>query len=134
MKRDLDLVRKILFKMEEMDQWIIADAHSIPIEGYSENQVQYHLGLMVQANLLHAETRSVNITSKYSLTADSTGIKFQDYSISWFGHEFLTATRDEVRWKKTKEAIVKVGGLATDVAFDILKEMGKQAAVKLLLP
>jgi hypothetical protein len=136
MKRDLELVRQILFTMENMDMGLINGARSLRIDGYSENQIHYHLGLMVQAGLLHADTRLVENKGGLSTTSQITSTRSEilSYSISWNGHEFLAAIRDETRWKKTKDVITKVGGLATDVAFDILKEMGKQAAVKLLLP
>lgn len=131
MKRDLDLVRKILFVMEEMDETLIWQPDELEIENYSEEQIEYHLHLMAQAGLLHAQT--VSEESQFAnMTETSTRIK--SFSISWNGHEFLSATRDETRWKKAKETISKVGGLATDVIIDLLKESGKQAAIKMLFP
>jgi hypothetical protein len=137
MKRNLDLIRAILFEMEKDDQIYFFDPElvdtELQINGFSAEQISYHMKLMVQAGLLHADEEIIEMPSQVK-SLPSMKSKSITYSISWHGHEFLDAIRDETRWKNAKDAIVKVGGLATEVAFDILKEMGKRAAIKLLLP
>lgn len=50
MKRDMDLVRKILFALEARNS--PKAVFVLPIEGYDELTVKYHLLLLAQAGLL----------------------------------------------------------------------------------
>jgi len=53
MKRDMDLVRKILFKMERDEKKSSYSKGNLKIVGYSPEQVKYHMQIMAQADLLH---------------------------------------------------------------------------------
>lgn len=62
----------------------------------------YHIRLLAEANLLNA-------------------IDAQDYyiprSLTWSGHEFLSAVRDDAVWNKLVQIVEKKGG---DVPFEVL--------------
>lgn len=47
--------------------------------------------------------------------------------LTWLGHEFLDAARDDGRWEKAKSAISKVGGWSFEVVKHILVELAKDA-------
>ena len=52
MKRDMDLARQILLKIEEYPDptgWV-----DIIIEGYSDQEISYHIKLLYQAKLIEA--------------------------------------------------------------------------------
>lgn len=104
MKRDMDLVRKILLKVE-MNQ-SANDIVEVHIDGYSEDQIAYHIAILTEAGLLenihNGRIVPVNITSR----------------LTWAGHDFLDACRDEGRWQEAKKIIEeKVRG----ASFDIIK-------------
>src|SRR5689334_21057270 len=119
MKRDLDLVRNILFKLEETEDdysFSASDPH-LQIDGCPRKRLSHHLEIMAQAGLLHAET--------HELAGGFAAHAVTYYSVSWQGHEFLSALRDETRWKEVKKIMVRAGGFVTEVALDIAKDMVK---------
>lgn len=121
MKRDMDLVRKILLVLEEQKKTRFPISEVPFIEGCSEDQVRYHIEIMSQANLLYVH--KVDKSDHYAFAADQ-------YSISWQGHEFIEAMRDDSQWNKIKSTMIKAGGFAFDIAFQVGKEIIKQAAIK----
>lgn len=116
MKRDLDLIRTILLRLESMD---VAAGHYVPvgpnelkIDGYSGEQVAYHIQLLKSGGFIR-ELGSK--PSRYGL----------NYSgLSWEGHEFLDSVRDDKVWRDTRNAVNAIGGftfrLVTDVAREVL--------------
>lgn len=116
MKRDMSLVRDILLWMEKQEHGY-ADGQP-QIEGYSEEEIGYHLYLMGQAGLV-----SVGDTT----TLGSKSPRAYIESMTWFGHEFLDASNDEKIWKKAKENLLKP---AATVSFEVLLEWLKSEALK----
>jgi hypothetical protein len=49
--------------------------------------------------------------------------------LTWQGHEFLDAARDDTRWNKAKDAMAQVGGFVFDVAKSLLIELMKQQLI-----
>ena len=123
MKRDLDLIRTILLRLESID---VPAGHCIPVgpndletEGYSGEQVAYHIQLLKSGGFVR-ELGSK--PSRYGL----------NYSgLSWEGHEFLDSVRDEKVWRDTRNAVQTIGGftfgMVTDVAKEILSAKIKSA-------
>jgi hypothetical protein len=105
MKRDMDLIREILIKIEEFPKHDMAD---IPkIEGYSDVEIYYHVMLLAKAGLIEA----------YDSSGGSQLIWFPK-RLTWDGYEFLEAARDNTRWDNAKKFVLdKTGG----IAFEILK-------------
>ena len=121
MKRDMDLVRKLLFEIEKCDDpW--GPHQSLKIDGYSNQVVSYHIKLLAEAGLIEAQDVS-------EMGAD--GFRWWAGSLTWEGHEFLEAARDDARWNRTKKLVVeKAGGLA----FEALKFALIQGIKSQLLP
>ncbi|MGP6433897.1 DUF2513 domain-containing protein [Pseudomonas paraglycinae] len=123
MKRDLDLVRKILMYYE--DKEMDGMDRAIEVGGYSESSINYHLLLMDEAGLLRCE-RSV------SSSTPSRVIKVYPFSLTWKGHEFLSSAKNESLWGKAKSlSLDKAGVLSFDIMKDLLISMAKD---KLGLP
>lgn len=111
MKRDMDLVRLILLKIEEEHRAGLL--HDLSIGGYDNDSVAYHCQMLHEAGFLAA------FTARY---ADNTVLFFSVGPLTWEGNEFLDRIRDDSIWSKTKrsikdsglpmvlEAIVKVSG------------------------
>jgi hypothetical protein len=118
MKREMELVRKILLETEASDnspiEWI-----ELNIEGYKPEFVSYHVKIMVAAGLIEAE----------DLTTIG-NFEWQPKSLTWQGHEFLDAVRNETVWAKTKEVVKSKGG---SVAFEVLKEIAVQISKSILM-
>jgi len=107
MKRDMDLVRKILFQVE---------AHQAPdapfevdVPGYSQEQIAYHVRLLAAAGLLRAMDFSGNGP-----------LDWQPQSLTWSGHEFLDATRSDTTWHKVKAEIKDKG---VSLTFELVKQL-----------
>jgi len=123
MKRDMELIRKILFKIEEeVDNLTVYD---LEVNGYSMDQVAYHCSLLYDGGL---------IKDYEAQEADDELDGFIIDGLTWYGHEFLDDIRSDTVWDKTKETI-KTNGLP--MVFDVVKEIAKafisattQAAIK----
>lgn len=84
MKRNMDLIRLILLEIEKGPydgSWL-----DINIDGYTDNDISYHVILLAEAGLIEAQDNS---------TLD--GLSWQPKRLTWQGHEFLDASRDESR-------------------------------------
>ena len=110
MKRDMDLVRKILIKMEKDwgYEYLLQAGREIEIEGYSDSAVHYHLRIMIEAGLI------TSIFPEGDCHINSTYIQYPPEIITWEGQEFLEAIREEGTWEKIKKE-------ATNLSFVAIK-------------
>lgn len=121
MKRDLDLIRKLLLLMESHEHGYAP--HELSIEGYTDEQVGFHVHLLGEAGL--------------AVVADTTHMSSDSPSaipqcLTWAGYEFLEAAKDETLWGKAKDKVIKPAG---GVAFTVLLEWLKaEAKTKLGIP
>lgn len=117
MKRDMDLVRKILFAVEESED------ENIELDRFGDDQdrVYRHVELMEEYGLVKAiiipggdgpEEEIVHCTVK---------------RLTWKGHDFLDKARDESIWREAKRiCIEKTGGLALEVLDSVLTRLIKK--------
>lgn len=121
MKRDLDLIRKILLAMEAREHAFVHD--KLVVDGHAEEQVGFHIYLLGEAGL--------------AKVAENTHLESQSPSaiplhLTWEGYEFLEAAKDETLWGKAKSVVIKPAG---GVAFGVLVEWLKaEARTRLGLP
>lgn len=112
MKRDMELIRKILFKIEEtVDN--VAECN-LTIEGYTMEQVAYHCSILYEGGYIYSYKPQYGGNGVYS---------FGVGRLTWEGHEFLDNIREDTIWKKTKD-IIKEKGLP--VVFDIVKAVSTE--------
>jgi hypothetical protein len=118
MKRDLDLVRKILIAMSENERGPnIKWSETIP--GYEDAKIYHHAHLMAQGGLI--------LATDVSGLSDLLPVAIPT-SITWDGHEFLEASRDPTLWDKAKKHVIKpAGGVAMSVLTEWLKAQAKGA-------
>jgi hypothetical protein len=107
MKRDMDLVRKLLMAIEAHEHGYAPPDLKIP--GYSEEQVRYHVHLMGEAGLLEV----ADVTVRRSTSPQAIPI-----SMLWDGHDFLDAARSDSIWDRAKKHL---GAEWVSVPFDVLK-------------
>ncbi len=109
MKRDMELVRKILMTIEDEPT---GRMKAMPVfEGYSEDQVGHHCYLLKQAGLINAVEQTTNFSQ--CETAFPT-------EMTWAGHEFLASSRDPAVWKKAMSVMAEKGGA---LSFGVLSQL-----------
>lgn len=97
MKRDWDLIRTILLRMEQGNP---AEIYYNGIEGYPYEQVLYHLYLLYRAGLIEGIATQA-IADLYPEVYPTT--------ITWKGHDLLERIRDDSFWTKAKQALQEAG-------------------------
>jgi hypothetical protein len=107
MKRDLELIRDILLFLENDKSpfdW------KTGIKG-TEDRVKYfyHIKILTQAGFIE----SIDMSSK-------SDPDWAPISLTWQGHEFLDAAKNDNAWKKIKDISKKEGGA---MPFVLLKEL-----------
>lgn len=108
MKRDMDLVRDILLRVEQD-----GDAPVDGFPGHSEDDVLEHIELVVEAKLLAGEVVR---------TMGGGGMALIE-RLTWDGHDYLDEVRDATVWAKTKKMIAEKGGGAS---FAIVKALASR--------
>ena len=102
MKRDLELIRKMVLAVEDSPSgWA---PQSMSFSGYSAAQVGYHGWLLIDAGL----AKGADTTDQ-----QSEGPEAMITSLTWAGHEFADAARDDSRWQKAMGAVRERGGAVT---------------------
>jgi hypothetical protein len=114
MRRDMDLVREIL---RQIEAWPEAQGLiDFDLPDRSPEEVIYHVEIMAKAGLIEAQDAST-LARNY----------WRAKKLTWKGHEFLEAARNDTIWKKAKTQLTeKVGGMSFDVMLALLKEIAKR--------
>ena len=99
----MDLIRKMVLVIEDSPSGY-APREGLRIDGYTDEQIGYHAHLMIQEGL--ADGCDATSTDSNSPEAMLT-------SLTWKGHEFAEAARDDTRWKKAMGVVEEKGGSAT---------------------
>ena len=77
-------------------------------------EVVYHVKLLEEAGLV--EIRDLSNLS---------GLRYWPTRLTWAGHEFLDAARDDTRWQKAKRFVIeKTGSLSFDLLKQVLTKIG----------
>lgn len=107
MKRDMDLVRKILLQVEN-------DSNVFEIAGYDRGVILKHIELMEEAELIKA----------YFHQADQGLFDADVERLTWQGHEFLDAARSDTIWNKAKRMLEEtIGSVPLTVLKDLLMQL-----------
>ena len=111
MKRDMELIRKILFAIEQeyVDVWL--DYNDLKIDDYDFKTVGYHCAILRDAGFV------------YDYKGQYAGNELYFFSVgrlTWEGHEFLDKIRNETVWNKTKETIT---GKGLPFVLEVVKEV-----------
>ena len=122
MKRDDDLLRKLLLDLEVADR-VITGQHAV--EEYSQEQVSYHLALILQAGLAQGPQPIYSVGNADPTIPAAVAVM----RLTNEGHDFISTIRSDTVWERTKSKAKEVGG---DVSLSILKEIGLQVSRSLL--
>ncbi|WP_299864171.1 DUF2513 domain-containing protein [uncultured Roseobacter sp.] len=109
MKRDEDLLRQLLFDLEQEDDFVSA-AFVEHMNMPKEDRVKRgHVLLLADAGLVAPMSGE---WSTFRLTND--------------GHDFIAAVRQDTVWNKTKETASKAGSVTLSMLFEIAVALGKE--------
>lgn len=102
MRRDLNLLRRIVLKIEESPTaWAPKD---LSIQGYTAAQVSYHAYLLVNAGLAYgSDTTCLGSEGPEALISH----------LTWAGHEFADAARNDTHWNRAMGLVKDKGGAIT---------------------
>ncbi|WP_161495833.1 DUF2513 domain-containing protein [Bradyrhizobium japonicum] len=108
MKLEVDLVRQLLLHIDEHATRPISDLDSITIEGWTDDQIDYHVVQLEDAGFIEASIDSVPDNED----PDLVHVVYSVRRLTYKGHEFVETVRDATIWRKVKEK-AKVAGAVT---------------------
>lgn len=118
MKRDLDLLRIILLKIEESNEPILL---SDMVRALGNGPlIRFHVELLIDANYI--DVRKIPVL----------GVQHPDfyiYRLTNDGCDYLDAVRNDTVWSKCKDKLLPVGGTAT---LDVIKDVSVAVAKTML--
>ena len=109
MKRDMDLIRRMLLEVE-------GDDNPKTITQFTEAHEVYNIALLEDAGLVEARVVKGSMGKPISAFV---------IRLTWQGHDFLDAAKDDTIWAKARDRILKPG---ISFTFSILVEFLKQEA------
>ncbi len=119
MKRDMELVREILLFLEDDNREYYDDndgTHDlIHIEGYTKREIEYHLVIMKDGELLKGELPR----------GDNKIITHKGVRLDWNSHDFIETFRSDTIWNKSKEHLKEKGFQIANMPMDVLIGLGK---------
>lgn len=98
MKRDMDLIRKTMLRIEE--EYVSTVIYNLKVDGYSDDQVATHCKMLYEAGLLS------DYKAQY---AGNELYIFGVGNLTWEGYDFLDKIRDDSVWKKVKDTAKEHG-------------------------
>lgn len=112
MKRDLNLVREILFCAEKDEPLVTL------IEKHGKSIIAGHVAILQDAGFVEA-----------AVASDGKGVPMaaQIIRLTWSGHEFLDNARDNAIWKRV---LAIVGKNVASVSLAVLSECLKRAVLQ----
>lgn len=117
MRRDMDLVRAILLKIE--DEHAGASLMNLEIEGYDLAAVAYHCQLLKEAGLILSCGVQYANNSVYSFSVGG---------LTWEGADYLEKVRDDSVWAKTKRLAAEKG---VPLVLETIREISSEVALYL---
>lgn len=110
MKRDMELIRKLMFKIEE--DYTGEHLWAPTIDGYDKNVVAEHCKLLYDYGFLD-EYKPIGADHAPVIT-------FLVGNLTWEGYDFLEKIRQDTVWNKTKDVITQKG---LPMILDVVKEV-----------
>lgn len=119
MKRDWDLIREILTKVEDIE----SNTDDVNLSNFPDDKhlaASYHAELLIDAELIKgqvAKTMGPDVNDFFAI------------SLTWEGHEFLDSIRNDTVWEKTKTIFADKG---ISMSIDLVKGVATKAALSIL--
>ena len=117
MKRNLDTVRKLLKEFELSPAGETIDIVKGEYDN-TPNEIVAHIELMIKAGLLEGEA--------YPSETGGDDYYFWIEKITWSGHDFIDAARNEDVWNTTKRKLTQAGSWTFSLVLEVLREEAKR--------
>lgn len=120
MKRNLDLIRSLLLKIEESSPYEPMYLDSFTDDESQKPSIAFHIELLMDANFINAKKLSF------------VGQSYPDFYIERLtndGCDYLDAIRNDSVWAGAKEKLLSIGGSAT---LDVVKAVAVAVAKTML--
>jgi hypothetical protein len=119
MKRDFDLIRRILIDIQDMPAGTFCQVIAYPGE-YDPATISEHVALLIDSALINGEMiKAFDSIDGFLITG-----------LTWKGHDFIDAAKDNSIWNKAKQTVLKP---TVSITFDLLLEWLKAQAKQILL-
>lgn len=105
----MELIRKLVLAVEDAPTQVLATG--IDIDGFAAEEVGYHSYLLVDAGL----AEGTDIGTVHGFLPE-----WRLSHLTWAGHDFADAARDDSRWAKATAVVKEKAGTVT---FDVLKQV-----------
>lgn len=127
MKRDMELIRKILFEIEERFEPGQGFLHGLPIEGYEMKVIGDHCELLFQAGLIKEfkPNRGGRGNMLLSFSIGNLTNKGYDYLELIRSDETWNQTEQEVKKKNLPQTIETYGMVAASIAGAFMRELSR---------
>lgn len=122
MRRDMDLIRELLLKLEALDvppgslTTIYPGEPELSVEGFSSDAVSHHLRMLESGGMLEGPDDG-------AFSADGALLFWE---LTWKGRDFIDSVRDPETWAKTKKGALAAGGFTVDLLKDLAKGLIKK--------
>ncbi|MBA3886118.1 MAG: DUF2513 domain-containing protein [Acidobacteria bacterium] len=90
----------------------------IDIDGYDQEAIQYHIFIMGEGDLLRVSKTTTMQSSSPSAIA---------HGLTWKGHEFVEAARQDTIWNRAKSLVGKAGAATLPVWMEALTKAAIEA-------
>ena len=117
MKRDIDLIRKILLTFENDQLGTILDINK-RIDGYTDETIGYHCYLLIDAGLCRGDNIAVVDDGSQNCVA---------IGLTWAGHEFIDNARNPTIWRQAKRTVGKLEGVSFAILTAVLTDLVKHS-------
>ena len=114
MKRDMDLIRKLLFAIEE-------NPREFMVDGYDSDIIKYHVLLLMEADYI--DGRISNTLGHSSVAPQNVFVN----RLTWNGHEFIDNIRQEEIWNTIK---TEFKGASVSTIYSVCKQLAEGYAKK----
>ena len=108
MKRDLDLIRRIMTDIEDLPAGERYTSTSYP-GGYDVATVYHHIRLLIDEKLVEGHVVDVMRAMPPLVVT----------GLTWKGHDFVDAARNDSVWAKAKETVLRP---TVSFTFDLLRQ------------
>ncbi|MEM5663385.1 DUF2513 domain-containing protein [Bacillus cereus] len=122
MKRNMELVRNILIQIEEHNPRTVVKVIMEENDQFTEDEIDYHLKLMVDAGLIDGQAKRVM----------GGGLMVNVRGLTWQGHDFLDAARNDKVWEKAEATAQDKGMDLSSLPLDIVKDLLVESTKALL--
>lgn len=119
MKRDLDLIRRILLEVEARDQFPIY-SDRFEFDGYDLVTINRHIVLLMDVNYLDAECFP-DVSDMHLCIINR---------ITMSGYDYLDSIRSNRVWDAVKRGISIVVGGAASASLDVIKQYASEVILK----